>query len=109
MRLMLGFNNIPSLLVNVDGKYSGIGEPTKTRFDFWVVNGGWEGIYTDGFVTVSHPPSGAFSTLEKVEILSDNQDRLRGNYQDVFDNWDNPNYVAPESKVVFFEDDDIAF
>lgn len=111
MRLMLGVNNVPQLLVSVDGNYSGVGEPTKDRFDFWVINGAWSGIFNDGFVTVFGCPSGDFSALEKVEILSDNQDRLRGDYEDVFDNWSNINYIAPKIEVVNFADfeDDIPF
>lgn len=108
---MLGKNNQPNLLISVDGKFSGIGEPTKERFDFWVVNGAWDGIYTDGFITVLGCPTGNFSSLEKMEILTDNQDRLRGEYQEVFNNWDNPNYVAPKQEKIFdsFFDDDIPF
>jgi hypothetical protein len=43
--------------------------------------------------------------------LCDNQDRLRGDYQEVFNNFDNPDYVAPRREVVWFDatDDDIPF
>jgi hypothetical protein len=46
------------------------------------------------------------------DILSDNQDRLRGDYQEVFDNFHNPDYVAPKPEKVVLPsdwDDDIAF
>ncbi len=111
MKLMLGQNNNPVLLVTVDGQFSGIGEFNENNFDFWVHNGAWSGIYTNGFVTVLDCPSGSFSDLEKMEILTDNQDRLRGSYEDVFANWSNPNYVAPKPKEVVnvFDDDDTPF
>jgi hypothetical protein len=107
---MLGTKDKPSLLVNVQQEY------TKDHFDFWVVNGAWEGTYYNGYITVWDCPAGDFSSLDKVEILSDNQDRLRGSdwrgdYQDVFDNFGNLDYVAPKCKAVQFDDidDDIPF
>jgi len=104
MRLMLGECGNPSLLVNVDDNYS------PERFDFYVVNGCWEGSINKGRLTVHHPSSPWSSIEHNIEILSDNQDRLRGNYQDVFDNWDNTEYVAPQSKAVNGSwDDDIPF
>lgn len=109
MRLMLGTKERPSLLVNVKQEYS------TTHFDFEVINGRWDGTYTNGYVTVWGCPSGDFSSLEKVEILTDNQDRLRccwnSDYQEVFNNWDNPDYVAPKPNPVVFNDmdDDIPF
>lgn len=105
MRLMLGTVERPSLLVSVHQ------EKSPTHFDFWVVNGCWEGTFYNGYVTVYGCPSGDYSSLDRVEILTNNQDRLRGDYNDVFNNFDNPNYVAPESEVVRFDDidDDIPF
>ena len=105
MRLMLGTKDYPSLLVELEQ------EKSSTEFDFWVVNGAWHGTFTNGHITVWDPPSGDFSSLEKVEILTDNQDRLRGDYQTVFNNFDNPNYLAPLPKYNTFEfnDDDIPF
>jgi hypothetical protein len=105
MRLMLGTKDQPSLLVELEQ------EKSPAEFDFWVVNGVWHGTFTNGYITVWDPPGGDFSSLEKVEVLTLNQDRLRGNYQDVFDNFDNPNYVAPRREVVRFADmdDDIPF
>ena len=104
MRLMLGTKDQPSLLVNIQQEHS------TNHFEFWVVNGAWEGTYTNGYITIHHPWN-PHSSLEKVEILSDNQDRLRGEYQDVFDNFRNPNYVAPKREPVMFHDmdDDIPF
>ena len=108
MRLMLGTKDNPSLLVNVQQEYS------PTHFDFWVVNGCWEGTYTNGRITIRGAPSGDFSSLDKIEILTDDQGRLRcgpEKYQDVFDNFSNIDYVAPLNKVVYFADmdDDIPF
>ena len=112
MRLMLGTKERPSLLVNVKQEYS------PTHFDFEVINGRWDGTYTDGYVTVWGCPSGDYTSLDKVEILSDNQDRLRSSndwdrgYEDVFANFHNPDYVAPKPKKVELPaswDDDIAF
>lgn len=111
MRLMLGETGKPSLLVNVKQEHS------PTHFEFWVVNGCWDGTYTDGHVTVHGCPSGDFSSLDKVEILCDNQDRLRsfdwsGGYQEVFDNFHDESYVAPKREPVKLPaswDDDIPF
>jgi len=109
MYLMLGNDNKPSLLVSVEQ------ERSPTEFDFWVLNGAWRGVYTNGYVTVLGAPSGDYSSLDKVEILTDNQDRLRhyvGEWREVFYNWDNPDYVAPERKKVELPaswDDDIPF
>ena len=107
---MLGTKDHPSLLVNVGQEYS------PTHFDFWVVNGAWDGTFYNGYVTVHHPYN-PHSSLDKVEILCDNQDRLRSSdwkdhgYQEVFDNFHNPDYVAPKRESVMFHDmdDDIAF
>lgn len=110
MRLMLGFNGKPSLLVNVKQEHS------PAHFEFEVINGRWDGTYTDGYITVHHPWE-PFSSLDKMEILCDNQDRLRSSsnwdrgYETVFENFNNPNYVAPKPKPVVFDDmdDDIPF
>jgi hypothetical protein len=101
---MLGHKGDPSLLVDIQQEYN------ATHFDFWVVNGCWEGTFYNGYVTVHHPWN-PHSSLEKVQILTDNQDRLRGEYQAVFDNFRNPDYVAPKREpVVFYDmDDDIPF
>lgn len=107
---MLGTVERPSLLVNVKQEYS------PTHFDFWVVNGNWDGTFYNGHVTVYGCPSGDYSSLDKIEILCDNQDRLRssdwsGGYETVFTNFYNPDYVAPKPKPVVFHDmdDDIPF
>ena len=109
MRLMLGTKDHPSLLVNIKQEYS------PTHFDFRVINGCWDGTYTNGHVTVWHPDN-PWTELDKTEILCDNQDRLRSvphyEYQEVFNNFDNPNYVAPKpDKFVIPEswEDDIPF
>jgi len=109
MRLMLGTKERPELLVNVKQEHS------PTHFEFWVVNGNWDGTFYNGYVTVHHPYN-PHSSLDKVEILCDNQDRLRssdwsGGYQAVFDNFHNETYVAPKPKPVVYDDmdDDIPF
>jgi hypothetical protein len=102
---MLGTVERPSLLVDIEQ------EKSPTEFDFWVINGAWHGTYTNGHITVWDPPTGSWSKLDIDEILCDNQDRLRGDYQEVFNNFDNPNYVAPKREPVVFHDmdDDIPF
>ena len=103
MRLMLGTRNIPNLLIDVE-KIHGPG-----HFDFWVVNGAWNGTYYNGYVTIWHP-SEPYSSLDKIDILTDNQDRLRGDYNDVFINFCNTEYVAPKSKPLPSDwEDDIPF
>jgi hypothetical protein len=106
---MLGTKERPELLVNVGQEYS------PTHFDFWVVNGNWDGTYYNGYVTVHHPYN-PHSSLDKVEILCNNQDRLRssdwsGGYQAVFDNFHDETYMAPKPKPVVYDDmdDDIPF
>jgi hypothetical protein len=45
-----------------------------------------------------------------MEILCDNQDRLRGDWPDVFEHFDDPSYVGPVPKPFPADwDDDIAF
>ena len=90
MRLMLGTDNQPSLLVEVQQELS------KDNFNFWVVNGAWSGQFQNGCISVFGCPSGDFSSLEPINILTENQDRLRGDYQDVFNNFYNIDYVAPK-------------
>lgn len=108
MRLMLGTKDQPSLLVDIQQEYS------PGHFDFWVVNGAWEGTYRHGFVTIWYPGC-PWTKLDMTDILSDNQDRLRcsrDEYQDVFNNWHNPNYVAPRCETATLPpewDDDIPF
>ena len=116
MRLMLGTAGDPSLLVSAEIEYG-----DYTSFDFYVINGAWPGHYTDGYITINYNAKEndynrnkgpmPWTTLDKVEILCRNQDRLRGDYQDVFANFDNPNYVAPPAKVIRSDyiDDDIPF
>ena len=103
---MLGTKDDPSLLIELEQ------EKSPTEFDFWVVNGAWRGTFINGYTTVWDCPGGDFSSLEKIEILTDNQDRLRGDYQEVFNNFDNPDYIAPKPKKFVQPaswDDDIPF
>lgn len=105
MRLMLGVDGCPSLLVSVDEF------DDQNNFSFYVVNGCWEGKFHNGYITVLGPPTGDFSSLDQHTILTQNQDRLRGDYNDVFANFENESYVAPLPKVFRAPDydDDIPF
>jgi hypothetical protein len=105
MRLMLGTKDNPSLLVDIEQEYS------PTHFEFWVVNGCWKGTYTDGHVTVWHPDE-PWTELDKTEILCYNQNRLRGEYKDVFWHFHDTDYVAPKPEKFVMPaswDDDIPF
>ena len=104
MRIMLGPNNTPSLLVNVEQEYA------PDHFEFWVVNGAWSGTFYQGKITVWHPYN-PWTDLVDLSVLSRNQDRLRGDYQPVFDNWSNPHWRAPKPQPQehLAWDDDIAF
>lgn len=104
MRLMLGLDDTPSLLVNVEQEYA------PDHFEFWVVNGAWQGTFYQGKITVWHPDNPR-SDLVDLEILTQDQDRLRGDYQAVFDNWGNPDWTAPKARPVEQGawDDDIPF
>ena len=109
-RLMLGTNyDEPTLLVEVEKEENG-------SFHFWVINGAWDGkfVYNEpmslgcGDVFINRTEE----WVRDIMILCDNQDRLRGDYQDVFINFEDENYVAPKPKVVKLPedwDDDIAF
>lgn len=113
---MLGTDGDPSLLVHAYIEYG-----DYTSFDFYVINGAWSGHYTNGYITINYNAKEndynrdegpmPWTTLDKVEILCRDQNRLHGNYQDVFANFDNPDYVAPPAKVIEtnFIDDDIPF
>lgn len=106
-KLMLGVNNTPEWLVQVDTGYN------KDKFNFFVENGCWYGLFQNNNVTIFGCPSGEYSSLEKVEILSDNQDRLRGEWSSVFENFHNPDYISPlpNRPMINFDDmnDDIPF
>jgi hypothetical protein len=99
---MLGIEDKPYLLVEVDPNFN------RNHFDFHVVNGRWNGVYRDGRVYVERDKE---PVDHVVTILTDNQDRLRGDYQTVFDNFSDENYVAPKPRYTAedFEDDDIPF
>lgn len=104
MRLMIGCEEQPVLLVDVDTNYD------PNDFDFYVINGNWDGRYHNGFISVFECPGGDFTSLEKCQILTDNQHRLRGDYQTVFREFTNVNYVAPFRTAIEIDyDDDIPF
>lgn len=97
MRLMLG-NPEPNLLVSVDDNFD------PNNFKFWVVNGAWDGKFDYGTINIDRYPE---IVQYNFSIICSDQDRLRGDYETVFDNFDDPSYVAPVQKVV--EIDDIPF
>ncbi len=109
-RLMLGTSyNDPSLLVEVQ-------ETGNGSFKFWVVNGAWEGefIYHEpmilgcGDVYIDYTKE----VIKDVVILCDDQDQLRGGYENVFLHFQDESYVAPrprEVELLADWDDDIAF
>jgi hypothetical protein len=92
---MLGLPHRPLLLVIVNRSRS------PDDFDFWVINGAWDGTYCDGHVTIWdawHP----YSMIDTMRKLSEDQDRLRcpshstnSAYNQVFDNWSDPNWQGP--------------
>jgi len=99
-------NGEPSLLVEVDGNY----DPVK--FAFRVINGGWDGKFVNGDMTVDGSYDGAV-VCRGMTISCDTQSRLHGDYHAVFSNFDNVDYEAPEpeyKKTDFTDfDDDIPF
>lgn len=107
MRLMLGREEArPWLLVSVDPEKM----TSQDDFEFYVVNGCWEGRFYYGNISVFGAPDGDVTYLGTVKIICQNQDRLRGKYEDVFYHYKNPNYVAPQPKPLPASwDDDIPF
>lgn len=105
MRAMIGLDNNPDLLVDIQQEYA------DNYFDFCVVNGCWEGTFFNGNISVYGCPSGDYSIMGEYKVISTDMNRLRGDYQTVFDNWHNPNYVAPtpQIKMPVSWDDDIPF
>lgn len=101
--MMLGNENgFPRLLVSL-GKYI-----DDKNFSFDVINGGWEGQIKDGHLIVDHDNE----DHGIIQILCKDQDRLRGNYNDVFNNFHDVNYVAPKEEPISYPadfDDDIPF
>jgi hypothetical protein len=98
MKLMLGVDSRPYLLVKVTNQRS------SEDFDFEVVNGLWKGAYLNGTSTV-HQWGKSLCSPNKLGIICDNQDRLRGNYQTVFDNFHDEKYVASNYNVTLDVDD----
>lgn len=110
IRVMLGRDGKPDLLVEAESS-----ELQTGSFDFEVVNGCWKGhFHPNGMISIFGCPGGAWSTFDDAPlvVLTSNQDRLRGYYVDVFDNFDDPNYVAPQKTTREYDDfldDDIPF
>ena len=78
MRLMLGYNKEPYLLVSTSIK------ETCNKFKFYVINGNWDGLFNNGTITVFRDNriiGHAFGCY----VLSDVQNLLQGNdYNEVF-------------------------
>jgi hypothetical protein len=102
MRIMLGTSNKPYLLVDVNSKY----DPLEFHFD--VINGDWLGYFKNNRIYCENTKEWL---PEAADIICIDQDRLRGHYKDVFDNFSNPKYIAPkiESTVTSVFYDDIPF
>ena len=100
MRLALSNQNGALLLIETKNTKK------RNRFDFYVVNGGWAGKYTNGRITVYEPDDISWTSLDKMTIITDNQDRLRGDYNDVFFHLDNPEYIAPKNDFYDWNDDE---
>jgi hypothetical protein len=104
MRLMLG-NERPELLVDV------IGEFKKNYFRFHVINGMWTGEFQNGDIIIDAYPE--YATVH-YKILCMDQNRLScqlADYQTVFDNFHDPNWIAPkfQQKIEDIDVDSIAF
>ena len=96
MRLMIGVDEEPVLLVSVGQKFS------EVFFEFICVNGAWSGTFDNGRITVRGCPLGDFTVVEKYTVLCRDQSRLTGDYNEVFNNFGDVNYVSP----AFRETDD---
>jgi hypothetical protein len=77
MRLLLSQNGHATLLVRVVERIS------DDEFLFIVLNGAWHGTYDKGKVYVEIEKGMVF----EAEILCDDQEKLKGYYQDVLDKW----------------------
>ena len=64
---------------------------------------------TESFDINQRGLGGDFTSLEKCQILTNNPHRLRGDYQTVFREFTNVNYVAPFRTVIKIDDDDVPF
>jgi hypothetical protein len=87
----------PNLLVTITKEHA------SDHFDFTVINGGWDGVFNHGRITVWSPE--AFSLIDcRANIICDNQDRLRGEYDAVFANFHDVDWVAPDhSKLIDYD------
>ena len=108
-RVMLGRDGKPDLLVEAESSTFQTGS-----FDFEVVSGYWKGhFHQNGMISIFGCPGGAWSTFDDAPlvVLTTNQDRLRGQYMDVFENFDDPKYTAPQEPTHGYDffDDDIPF
>jgi hypothetical protein len=104
-RVMLDYGDgNPNLLVSITQEHA------IDHFDFRVINGAWDGVFNRGRITVMCAEP--FSVIDyRVNVICDNQDRLRGAYDDVFANFWDVDWVAPDyAKMIAEEyDDDIPF
>jgi hypothetical protein len=103
MRLMLGSDNDPRLLVVTDDKNN------YDKFAFWVINGRWNGVYDNGSITVEKS-----GVIHGWAVICDDQVRLSSksdwDYAEVFKNFDDKDYAGPTMSPGQFDvDDDIPF
>lgn len=103
IRLMVSYSDDgknPDLLVSVRADYDPL------NYKMHVINGGWDSVVLNGRTR-------PLPHMEEIpiKIICSDQDRLRGNYTDVFNNYHDVNYVAPQDTFVDFSDmdDDIPF
>lgn len=92
---MLGRNNKPELLVEVEHDYD------QNDFEFTVINGGWSGRVCAGNEL---DPNNV-----KYDILSDDQEQLRGRYEVVFGNWSKPKREPKPTKPKEVDENDLVY
>ena len=76
--LMLGYNDKPHLLVEVNSFYN------PDDFTFNVINGAWRGRVVNGMLYVENETE----VSHKITIMSDDQAKLKGDYNDVFNRFE---------------------
>lgn len=96
IRLMLGRNGKPCILVEVEHDYD------QHDFQFSAVNGGWSGRLVNGELNDGE-------NVLKFDILSDDQEQLRGRYEVVFGNWAKPKREPKPTKPKEVDEEDIVY
>lgn len=88
MKLLLGYENSAELLVEADHKAAE--NSNFTYFSFYVINGGWRGIFDNGTIYLKFNSGKLEKSIKGVQILSKDQRLLTSspNYNDVFRNYE---------------------